>query len=310
MKYMVAENPDLTYIEEPISEIMEAAAAFPKTKRGRKLCDQYSEFLRSIKENGVYDEIQNTWFGPDESKRILPDLYKLPGPNGTVRVAADSSFIPFIYIKDGKVVGIDADMLTHFCKEYGYKAEIVLMDFAGILPAISSGKCDFACGSIAITPERKESVYFSEPTYVGGSILGVLKGPAAKETGGFWGSIRTSFEKTFLRENGWKLFLEGIGNTLLITLLSVLFGILLGFAVYLLCRRGNVVGYIAVQDLTKMGDIVRSRTYEAFFPLIAVTVIYFLLAGLIIRVIESLIGNIDPKNRKPEQILKGVERHD
>ena len=37
-----------------------------------------------------------------------------------------------------------------------------------------------------------------------------------------------------------------------------------------LIKATAVVGYIAVQDLTKMGDIVRSRTYEAFFPLIAV----------------------------------------
>ena len=42
-----------------------------------------------------------------------------------------------------------------------------------------------------------------------------------------------------------------------------------------------IVGYVAVQDLTKMGDIVRSRTYDAFFPLIAVAVIYFILAWLI-----------------------------
>ena len=59
-----------------------------------------------------------------------------------------------------------------------------------------------------------------------------------------------------------------------------------------------------------MGDIVRSRTYEAFFPLIAVTVIYFLLAALMIRIVEWIIGNINPKNRKPEQILKGVNTHD
>ena len=77
-----------------------------------------------------------------------------------------------------------------------------------------------------------------------------------------------------------------------------------------LLKATAVVGYIAVQDLTKMGDIVRSRTYEAFFPLIAVTVIYFLLAGLLIRIIEKVIGNINPKNRKPEQILKGVKTHD
>lgn len=39
-----------------------------------------------------------------------------------------------------------------------------------------------------------------------------------------------------------------------------------------LVKATAVVGYVAVQDLTKMGDIVRSRTYEAFFPLIAVEV--------------------------------------
>ena len=32
-----------------------------------------------------------------------------------------------------------------------------------------------------------------------------------------------------------------------------------------LIKATSVVGYIAVQDLTRMGDIVRSRTYEAFF---------------------------------------------
>ena len=77
-----------------------------------------------------------------------------------------------------------------------------------------------------------------------------------------------------------------------------------------LLKATAVVGYIAVQDLTKMGDIVRSRTYEAFFPLIAVAVIYFLLAWILTRAVGWLIGNIDPKNRRPEQILKGVKLHD
>ena len=37
-----------------------------------------------------------------------------------------------------------------------------------------------------------------------------------------------------------------------------------------------------------MGDIVRSRTYEAFFPLIAVAVFYFLLAGLLIFAVNRI----------------------
>ena len=67
---------------------------------------------------------------------------------------------------------------------------------------------------------------------------------------------------------------------------------------------------MAVQDLTKMGDIVRSRTYEAFFPLIAVAVIYFILAALLIFVVKRIEIRIDPKRRTREQILKGMEIHD
>jgi len=39
-----------------------------------------------------------------------------------------------------------------------------------------------------------------------------------------------------------------------------------------------IVGYIAIQDLTKMSDVIRSRTYEAFFPLLATALIYLVVA--------------------------------
>ena len=77
-----------------------------------------------------------------------------------------------------------------------------------------------------------------------------------------------------------------------------------------LVKATAVVGYIAVQDLTKMGDIVRSRTYEAFFPLIAVTVIYFLLEGLIRFLVRRITVGLDPRRRKPEAILRGVDTGD
>ena len=41
-----------------------------------------------------------------------------------------------------------------------------------------------------------------------------------------------------------------------------------------LLKETSVSGYIALQDLTKGGDIIRSRTYDAFMPLIAVALIY------------------------------------
>ena len=77
--------------------------------------------------------------------------------------------------------------------------------------------------------------------------------------------------------------------------------------VTMLIKSTSVVGYIAVQDLTKMGDIVRSRTYEAFFPLIAVAAIYFVLAGILNLVTSAIERRITPSRRKPEDILRGIK---
>ena len=47
-----------------------------------------------------------------------------------------------------------------------------------------------------------------------------------------------------------------------------------------LVKTTSIVGFIAVQDLTKVGDIIRSRTFDAFFPLVMVAILYFVLSWL------------------------------
>lgn len=73
-----------------------------------------------------------------------------------------------------------------------------------------------------------------------------------------------------------------------------------------LVKATAVVGYIAVNDLTKMGDIIRSNTYEAFFPLITTAVIYFLLTWAISSLLGLIKLRFDTTRRKKEKILKGV----
>lgn len=55
-----------------------------------------------------------------------------------------------------------------------------------------------------------------------------------------------------------------------------------------LLKETSVAGYIALQDLTKGGDIIRSRTYDAFMPLIAVAVIYLLMVMLFNYFVKQL----------------------
>jgi len=53
-----------------------------------------------------------------------------------------------------------------------------------------------------------------------------------------------------------------------------------------LIKMTAIVGYIAVQDLTKAGDIIRSRTFDAFFPLVMVALIYMVIIWAITRLLN------------------------
>lgn len=55
-----------------------------------------------------------------------------------------------------------------------------------------------------------------------------------------------------------------------------------------LVKMTSIVGYIAVQDLTKASDIIRSRTFDAFFPLLLVALLYFLISWIFIWGIDRV----------------------
>ena len=56
-----------------------------------------------------------------------------------------------------------------------------------------------------------------------------------------------------------------------------------------LLKGTSIVGYIAVSDMTRASDLIRSRTFDAFFPLIVTALIYFLMAWLIGLLLQSLV---------------------
>lgn len=64
-----------------------------------------------------------------------------------------------------------------------------------------------------------------------------------------------------------------------------------------LVKMTSIVGYIGVQDLTKAGDIIRSRTFEAFFPLIMVAALYFLVIWILGLALDAIDRRTDPKRR-------------
>jgi polar amino acid transport system substrate-binding protein len=56
-----------------------------------------------------------------------------------------------------------------------------------------------------------------------------------------------------------------------------------------LLKETSIVGFIAVTDLTHASDLIRSRTFDAFFPIIVTAIIYFIIAWLIGMLLSSLV---------------------
>ncbi|MBQ2879819.1 MAG: amino acid ABC transporter permease [Anaerotignum sp.] len=64
-----------------------------------------------------------------------------------------------------------------------------------------------------------------------------------------------------------------------------------------LLKETSVSGYVALQDLTKGGDIIRSRTYDAFMPLIGVALIYLIM----VMFFTYLVGILERRLRNSER---------
>lgn len=77
-----------------------------------------------------------------------------------------------------------------------------------------------------------------------------------------------------------------------------------------LVKMTSIVGYIAVEDLAKAGDIIRSRTFDAFFPLLVVAALYLLIGWILLTALQALESRLDPlerrrrrKDREPSQAI-------
>lgn len=65
-----------------------------------------------------------------------------------------------------------------------------------------------------------------------------------------------------------------------------------------LVKATAIVGYIAIQDMTRAGDIIRSRTYDAFFPLLFVALIYLVVTTLCVQVFKLIVRRINKGGAK------------
>ncbi|MEQ8175267.1 MAG: ABC transporter substrate-binding protein/permease [Syntrophomonadaceae bacterium] len=416
---VVKNNRDLKLLPD-VLQLDDTAIAV--RKENIQLLDQLNAILNDLEADGTLQDMQKRWLKEDFSPYEPAELI-LPQTGSPLRVAVDATREPFCF-KDasGKVTGFDGELAQRISVKLGRPVEFYDAKFAGLIPALQSGKADVIISMMSVTQERKKSVNFTIPYYPQKVVMMVRvqntgaagsndPGSMTASSSSLFKSIEDSFYNNIVLENRYMLIIDGLKVTLIITILACILGTLLGalvcfmrmsrqnllkrfaqgyiallrgtpvlvllmfifyvvfasvninpvlvaviafamnFAAYVsemfraailsvdkgqteagiaggftgfqtfvyivlpqavkqvlpvykgelisLAKMTSIVGYIAVEDLTKASDIIRSRTFDAFFPLFMIAVLYFLISWLLLLMLEGLEQKTDPKrNRK------------
>ena len=407
-KAFIQQNPELKIIEETFA--LEEYAICLK-KGNDELREKINSALAKLKTDGTLDAIIKNYTGSDEEKGNYPYQIKdVERGNGTLTVATNALFPPYEYHENGKITGLDIDMIQAVCDELGMALKIEDMDFDAIINAVHSGKADIGVAGMTVTEDRLKNIDFTDSYTTSTQVIIVNAGtPQGSDT------FIEQFKNNFIEDNRYQYILTGLGNTLLITIFALIVGTLFGFLIAVirtshdrnggltilngLCKiyvtiiRGtpavvqlliiyyvifssvdinkiivavisfglnsaayvsevvrsgimavdqgqfeagrslgltynqtmisiilpqafknilpalcnefisllketSISGYIGLVDLTKGGDIIRSTTYEAFMPLIAVALIYLVIVMTLTAAVNKLERRLRNNERK------------
>lgn len=130
----------------------------------------------------------------------LLSVFGLAACNGedTLVVYTEAGFAPFEYVSNGKIVGVDVDIMKEVGKKLGKKVVFEDVSFDTIVDAVAEGKlCNVGAAGISVTEERAKKVDFSTEYYTA-KLYVIYKVSEAEtyestttdgETGIYWDSL-------------------------------------------------------------------------------------------------------------------------
>lgn len=109
-----------------------------------------------------------------------------------LQVGTAADYQPLTYLKDGTVVGMEADFARLLGAQLGQTLQFKVMPAAELLPALENGEVDLVMSGWRITPEREQRVLFADP-YLQVGLMAIIRtddvmrfhNPAALLRGGY-----------------------------------------------------------------------------------------------------------------------------
>lgn len=129
-------------------------------KGNTELLEKLNTALAELQEDGTMDAILNYYLVGDTERPMFQQNVAADAPELVMGTSAD--YPPYEFYESDEVVGIDADIARAVADKLGMKLRIDDMDFNSIIAAVQTGKVDVALASLTASPDRAESVDFTD----------------------------------------------------------------------------------------------------------------------------------------------------
>ena len=238
-KYFVSKNSDIVALDDPFA-VEEYACA---VKKGNdELTQQINDALSQLRENGTLNLIEQNWLVDAEYGKHPYESPEGVTYDGKLVMATNAEFAPYEFKEEGKIVGFDVDMMTAVCDILGKELVIDDMAFDSVIAAVDSGKADVGVAGMTVTEDRLKNVNFSDSYTEASQVIIYKSGNASSQ------NFVEKLKSTFLDKDRWVYLVQGLGNTLLITVLAVVIGIVLGFVIAIIRSTNQLTGRLKIPN--------------------------------------------------------------
>ena len=106
------------------------------------------------------------------------EIVENPGETseGVLVMGTNAAFPPYEFTEGDGYAGIDVEIATAIAEKLGKTLEIKDMEFDSLIPAVAGGSIDFVMAGLTVTPEREETVNFSQTYSTGVQVVIVKEG--------------------------------------------------------------------------------------------------------------------------------------
>lgn len=156
---IIEKQPGLTILQPRVAEVEIAAAL---KKENDELREKINSVIGKLEAEGLLAQMKNKWIDTKyKSAPALPELEN-SAKNGTLKMGTCARSEPLSFQSNNIITGYDIELALRIGQALEKQIEIVDMPFESLIPALQSGKIDFALSNINVTEPRKNYISFSE----------------------------------------------------------------------------------------------------------------------------------------------------